>query len=204
MWYCFAEINKCIPSALSRSTETVTASDKLQPHIGHGSSNKDSMNVVMSPSSSSHHSRNSTRKTSMQSSRDPKVVLPERPSRMSLPSTFGTSTREDSSTPLMQSNLSTSHFPFNIRMVCCHLFRDKSTASKFCQSCFSEGQFWFEYWKGDMFVWQPVRPSPPYTRPYELCRHHSAGRPCVVGEKCKFAHGKEELFVWNTLKDEGW
>ena len=92
---------------------------------------------------------------------------------------------------------------YKIRLVCTHFVRDDSLGDKVCQSCHRSGLVSFQYRNESNYIWQPIRPSPPYTRPYEFCRHVGAGRPCVVGKDCKFAHGKEELFVWNKLKDQG-
>ena len=37
--------------------------------------------------------------------------------------------------------------------------------------------------------------------PFEICRHYSNGSECRPN--CTFAHGKEELALWTTQRQEG-
>jgi hypothetical protein len=89
----------------------------------------------------------------------------------------------------------------HVRRVCpsCKTPRAFSCNVRSCHSCRSELVVWYR--KNNTTCWTKPRmpPNQDVVGPYLQCKHFLMGKACVK-TPCKFAHGDDELEIWDLLR----
>ena len=70
-----------------------------------------------------------------------------------------------------------------------------------CGSCNSELVVWYKKISTTTWV-QPRRPPDKVYGPYLQCKHFIMGKMCVK-TPCRYAHGQDEVDIWNLCRSKG-
>ena len=87
-----------------------------------------------------------------------------------------------------------------LRCVCpkCNTPRVLLSSVRSCHSCKSE--LVISYRKVGSSSWTKPRKAPKHVSgPYQQCKHFLQGKPCVK-TPCKFAHGQDEVEIWELCR----
>lgn len=100
--------------------------------------------------------------------------------------------------------------PSGVSTLCVHFLQDNRKGQPFrhpkpCSNCTKRSKFMYGIWRSDTKEWQVMRSYPKDVNPnvpFELCWHFSNGVKCQKSP-CAFAHGKEELMFWTSMRQSG-
>ena len=87
-----------------------------------------------------------------------------------------------------------------VRCVCpkCNTPRVLPVSIRNCHSCNSQLVIWCR--KVGTLSWsQPRKPPKDVSGPYQQCKHFRQGKQCVKFP-CKFAHGRDEMEIWDLCR----
>ena len=70
-----------------------------------------------------------------------------------------------------------------------------------CHSCNSELVVWYKNINTTIWV-QPRKPPNDVSGAYIQCKHYAQGKTCVK-TPCKFAHGQDEIEIWELFRSKG-
>ena len=100
--------------------------------------------------------------------------------------------------------------PPGVYTLCAHFLQDNRKGKPFrypnpCSKCTKRSKIEYGIWRSDAKEWQVMRPYPKdvsHNVPFQLCKHFSNGVKCQK-HPCTFAHGKEELMFWTSVRQSG-
>ena len=100
--------------------------------------------------------------------------------------------------------------PPGVSTLCEHFLQDNRKGQPFrhpkpCSKCTKRSKLMYGTWRSDKKEWQVMRPHPKDVSPtvsFQLCWHFSNGFKCQKSP-CTFAHGKEELMFWTSVRQSG-
>ena len=90
----------------------------------------------------------------------------------------------------------------HLRRICSSCNAPRVFSASSCKSCKSELVVWYR--KVNTTIWKKPRmpPNPIVFGRYVQCKHFKMGKSCVK-TPCKFAHGQDELEIWELCRVKG-